>query len=89
VKADVGSDINAALDQRPLSERAMRFLAVTAAGLLALAAWQTQTLQVNTYCACLLLQQWYSLDSCISVHEPLWAGRQLACCDDSCNAQPV
>ena len=51
-RADEGSDINAALDQRPLSARAVRFLAVTAAGLLPLAAWQTQTLQVSiTTCA--------------------------------------
>ena len=51
--ADAGSDITAALDKRPLSESAVRFLAVTAAGLLSLAAWQTQTLQVSTSCAIL------------------------------------
>ena len=45
--ADDGVNITAALDQRPFSERALRFLSVTAAGLLQLAAWQTQTLQVD------------------------------------------
>ena len=80
VCADAGSDINAALDQRPLSERAMQFLAVTAAGLLSLAAWQTQTLQVSAWCSSLqLLAVHYAVLSGKCSHEPSQAGGQLNC----------